>query len=126
MSSRLSPGSLRTMDATAFSTAFFVNPSMTRAEHASSVSAPELPDERSRAGPLPRDILSFNSMITFWAVLSPMPFTAFMRLTSPVATAVDTSSGVRDDSIILAVLGPMPDTEIRRMNMRRSSLSKKP
>ena len=92
MSSRLRPGSFRTMDATAFSTAFFVNPSMTSAEQASSVFAPEPPDERSRTGPLPRDILSFNSMITFWAVLSPMPFTAFMRLTYGLY-AVDVPGG---------------------------------
>lgn len=96
MSSRESPGSFLTMAATVFSTAFLVNPSIIRAEHASEVFAPAEPPVRSSSAP-PFEILSLSSMMTFWAVLSPMPFTPLMRLTSPDMTAVETSSAVSDE-----------------------------
>ena len=71
-------------------------------------------------------ILSFKSTITRWAVFNPIPFTVFSRLAFSVLITFTSSAGESAESIIRAVLPPMPETEISNKNNSRSCLSAKP
>ena len=55
-----------------------------------------------------------------------MPFTLFMVLTFSERIAVLSSSALRDDRMIRAVLTPTPDTLMRVSNRALSSLDEKP
>ena len=64
--------------------------------------------------------LSFRSMTMRWAVLAPMPFTAWMVFTSSLAMALLNSLTVNELRISLAVLQPTPDTLMSSSNRSRS------
>ena len=64
--------------------------------------------------------LSFKSMTMRWAVLAPMPFTAWMVFTSSLAMALLSSLTVSELRMSLAVLQPTPDTEMSSSKRSRS------
>ena len=70
--------------------------------------------------------LSFNSKITLCEVFRPIPLIDCITCTFSVIIAETISLGVNDDSIILPVLAPTPETEINNLKRLRSDLSKKP
>ena len=115
------------MESSVFSAAAFANPNITSADKASSFSAviPEISAAEYAVSP-PLPILSFNSMTSLCAVFSPIPYMLFILLTSLHRIAVLISSGLMDESIILAVFGPIPDTEMSIRKMLLSSLSWNP
>ena len=67
-----------------------------------------------------------RSMMTRWAVLVPIPLIFWMLATSSERMACAISSGVMEESMMSAVLGPMPETLMRCPNISRSSLVAKP
>ncbi len=67
-----------------------------------------------------------SSIITRWAVFSPIPLTDCMVPTLLAAMASLNSSGDNDESMVLAVLAPIPETEISNLKIARSETSIKP
>ena len=65
-------------------------------------------------------------MISFWAVLLPIPGALDIVLESPASTANLKSSGDIVDNMASAPLGPIPLTVIRSLNTLRSSFVKNP
>ena len=126
-------GSSFSMANTTFCDGAYANPNMVRAATASScicvlamVDMPQKFPYVLPAAMVPVLILSFRSTITRCAVFSPMPFTAFSILAFSVLITFTSSAGERAESIIRAVLPPMPDTEINSKNSSRSCLSTNP
>lgn len=98
-----------------------VNPSNTSAVVASSTAGFE--DEENNAGlslPSPFTTLSLSSRMSLWALFSPIPFILFILFISSERIAFLISSVVSEESIILAVAAPTPDTPIRSLNISRS------
>lgn len=127
ISSRLAPGySFSTAETTLFTFAL-VNPRSTRAVVASSAAGFDC-DEKSWdvSEPAPLTTLSLSSRISLWALFSPIPFMLFILFMSSAMMAFLISSLLRDESIILAVAAPIPDTPMRRRKRLRSSLLAKP
>ena len=120
ISSRLADGfSFRTA-AIALLTLAFVKPSMTSAVVASSA-AGFAAEEKSTvlSAPAPFTTLSLSSRISLWALFRPIPFMLLILLMSSAGMALRISSEVRDDSIILAVDAPIPDTPISSLKSSR-------
>ncbi len=126
-SSRVADGfSLRTAEM-AFETFGLVKPSMTRAVVASSTAGFE--DVVKRAGvsdPAPLVTLSLSSRMSLCALLVPIPLMLLILFRSSARMAFLISSEVKDESIILAVDAPIPDTLIRRRKSSRSSFVENP
>ena len=72
------------------------------------------------------EILSYKSTMIRWAVFSPMPLTLFSSLSLPELMTLQSSAGLRAESIMRAVLPPMPDTVINNRNNSLSCLVEKP
>ena len=99
-----------------------MNPSITRAVVASSTAGFE--EGENRAGvslPPPFTTLSLSSRISLWALFVPIPFMLFILFISSAMIAFLISSEVSEESIILAVDAPTPDTPIRSLNSSLSS-----
>ncbi len=125
--SRVAEGvSLRTAEM-AFETLGLVKPSMTRAVVASSTAGFE--DAVKRAGvsdPAPFVTLSLSSRMSLCALFVPIPLMLLILFKSSARMAFRISSDVSDESIILAVDAPIPDTPIRRRKSSRSSFVANP
>ena len=65
--------------------------------------------------------LSLSSNITRWAIFFPTPWAAVSAFSSPVMMLRARFSGVEEERIASAALGPTPETEVRSWNSRRSS-----
>ena len=76
--------------------------------------------------PSPLTTLSFNSIMSLCALFNPMPLMLLILFTSSAIMALIISSEVSDDSIILAVDAPIPDTPISSLNRLRSAFVAKP
>jgi len=127
ISSRLAPGFSLSTAVTAFVTLAFVNPSITNAVTASSVAAFAVDENKTLlSAPAPLTTLSLSSSMSLWALLSPIPLMLFILFMSSAIMAFLISSAVRDESIILAVEAPMPETPIRSLKSSLSSLVAKP
>lgn len=127
ISSRLAPGySFKTAGTTLFTFAL-VKPRSTRAVVASSAAGFDCEAKSwDVSDPAPLTTLSFSSRISLWALFSPIPFMLFILFMSSAMIAFLISSLLRDESIILAVAAPIPDTPMRRRKRLRSSLLAKP
>ena len=71
-------------------------------------------------------ILSLSSIISFCAVLAPIPGALDISFTSSDSTANLKSSGEIVERIAKAPFGPIPFTLISILNISRSSLVRKP
>ena len=81
------------------------------------------------AGAIPPDcfcILSFSSSMIRWASRFPTPGAEVSTLSSSDMMAAHTRSGVLEDKMAMATLGPTPDTEISISKHRRSPAVAKP
>ena len=116
ISSRLAFGfSFRTA-LTAFVTLALVNPSRTRAVVASSVELFVVwLNSTELSVPPPLTTLSLSSRMSLWALLSPMPLMLLILFMSSAIMAFLISSHESEDSIILAVAAPIPETPIRSL-----------
>lgn len=107
---------------TALVTFAFVNPRRTRAVVASStMPLSEVCRSVPVSHPAPLTILSFSSIISLWALFVPIPLILLILFMSSAMIAFLISSEESEDSIILAVDAPIPDTPIRSLNSSRSS-----
>lgn len=123
ISSRVAEGFFFNTAATALLTLAFVNPSITRAVVASSAAGFDAGVKMVEMSvPPPLTTLSLSSRMSLCALFVPMPFMLFILLRSSAMIAFLISSQVREDSIILAVDAPTPDTPIRSLNSSLSSL----
>ena len=116
ISSRLAFGfSFRTA-LIAFVTLAFVKPSRTRAVVASSVELFVVwLNNTELSVPPPLTTLSLSSRMSLWALLSPMPLMLLILFMSSAIMAFLISSHESEDSIILAVAAPIPETPIRSL-----------
>ncbi len=64
--------------------------------------------------------------MSLWALLVPIPFIDLILLRSSARMAFLISFDVRDESIILAVNAPIPETPMRRRKSSRSSFVENP
>ena len=126
-SSKVDAGfSLRTA-ATALLTLAFVKPKSMSAVVASSAIGLTLAwNNVLDSDPSPLTTLSFNSIMSLCALFNPMPLMLLILFTSSAIMALIISSEVSDDSIILAVDAPIPDTPISSLNRLRSAFVAKP
>ena len=127
-SSTDAPGLASAIFATTFSDADFGNPSITKADNASSLF---LLSERGTVLPSSDvvangSILSRSSRRMRCAVFAPIPFTFCTRFTSWSSMARESSSTVREESMMRAVVAPTPLTLRRRRNISRSAVEKNP
>ena len=109
--------------AIALFTLAFVNPSITSAVAASSaIPGLDTVNIDGLSLPPPLTTLSLSSRISLCALLSPIPLMLFILFISSERIAFRISSEDRDESIILAVEAPIPETPISSLNSSRSSL----
>ena len=72
------------------------------------------------------EILSFKSTMIRCAVFNPIPLTVFSNLSFPLLITLQSSEGVRAESIMRAVFPPIPDTLISNRNSSLSCLVANP
>src|SRR5690606_18297045 len=114
-----------TILSTAFSDCLRTKPKVSKADNASFLFVLLVPAEIDDK-PYTFKILSFKSKTTLWAVLAPIPFIDCIVAISFVAMASKTCSGAKDDSMVLAVLAPTPETLINNLNISRSATLENP
>ena len=127
ISSKDAEGDSLSIEATALFTFALVNPSITSAVTASSVTPGEpVWNNGELSAPAPFTTLSLSSRISLCALFKPIPLMLFILFMSSARMAFLISSEVKDESIILAVDAPIPDTPIRSLNSSLSSFVANP
>src|SRR5829696_2548512 len=110
----------------AFSASSSLYPSAASASLASMYGPPPPPPAATGSGPNAARLLPLSSSTSLSAVFFPSPGTEESLITSPLATASETSWGDMEESMDMASLGPTLLTAVSTSNAARSSRSAKP